>query len=126
MGRYKIARRQRSARRPSVPQRSLIKVWHGDALKGQSAATLETGKPVVAGPNRLTAYAFNQDNVKSKDANFLLDWRRRLKRGRTAWVIAVVSMNMQTRNTTDMQSRRTEFCGRIAPAADTSRSFRSR
>ncbi len=68
---------------------SLIKVWHGDALKGQPAATLEQEVTVVAGPNRLTAYAFNQDNVKSKDANFLLTGADSLKRAGTAWVIAV-------------------------------------
>lgn len=68
---------------------SLVKVWHGDALKGQSAASLEEEITVVAGPNRLTAYAFNQDNVKSKDANLLLTGADSLKRAGTAWVIAV-------------------------------------
>ena len=68
---------------------SLVKVWHGDALKGQTAATLEEEITVVAGPNRLTAYAFNQDNVKSKDANLLLTGAESLKRAGTAWVIAV-------------------------------------
>src|SRR6266404_8424113 len=68
---------------------SLVKVWHGDALKGQTAATREQEVTVVAGPNRLTAYAFNQDNVKSKDANLLVDGAGSLKRAGTAWVIAV-------------------------------------
>ena len=43
----------------------------------------------MAGPNRLTAYAFNQDNVKSKDANLSLTGADSLKRAGTAWVIAV-------------------------------------
>ena len=68
---------------------SLVKVWHGDALKGQMAATLEEEITVVAGPNRLTTYAFNKDNVKSKDANLLLTGADGLKRAGTAWVIAV-------------------------------------
>jgi WD40 repeat protein/uncharacterized caspase-like protein len=68
---------------------SLVKVWHGDALKGQTAATLEEEITVIAGPNRLTAYAFNKDNVKSKDANLLLTGADSLKRAGTAWVIAV-------------------------------------
>ena len=68
---------------------SLVKVWHGDALKGQAAATLEEEVTVVAGPNRLTAYAFNQDNVKSKDANLFVTGADSLKRAGTAWVIAV-------------------------------------
>lgn len=68
---------------------SLVKVWHGDALKGQTVATLEEEITVVAGANRLTAYAFNRDNVKSKDANLLLTGADSLKRVGTAWVIAV-------------------------------------
>jgi hypothetical protein len=47
---------------------SLVKVWHGDVLNGQSAKSLEQEITVTAGPNRLVAYAFNKDNVKSKDA----------------------------------------------------------
>jgi WD40 repeat protein/uncharacterized caspase-like protein len=68
---------------------SLVKVWHGDALKGQAAAALEEEVTVMAGPNRLTAYAFNRDNVKSKDANLLLTGADSLRRAGTAWVIAV-------------------------------------
>jgi len=68
---------------------SLVKVWHGDALKGQTTASLEEEISVIAGPNRLTAYAFNSDNVKSKDANLLLTGADSLKRAGTAWVIAV-------------------------------------
>lgn len=68
---------------------SLVKVWHGDALKGQPANTIEEEITLVAGPNRLTAYAFNNDNVKSKDATLLLTGADSLKRAGTAWVIAV-------------------------------------
>ncbi|HSP62401.1 MAG TPA: caspase family protein [Pyrinomonadaceae bacterium] len=68
---------------------SLVKVWHGDALKGQTAATMEEEITLVAGPNRLTAYAFNNDNVKSKDANLMLTGADSLKRAGTAWIIAV-------------------------------------
>src|SRR5437870_4269882 len=68
---------------------SLVKVWHGDALKGQSVASLEEELTLVAGPNRLTAYAFNNDNVKSKDANLVLTGADSLKRAGTAWIIAV-------------------------------------
>ena len=68
---------------------SLVKVWHGDALKGQATNSLEQEIPLVAGPNRLTAYAFNNDNVKSKDANLVLTGADSLKRAGTVWVIAV-------------------------------------
>jgi WD40 repeat protein len=68
---------------------SLVKVWHGDALKGQAAVSLQEEISLVAGPNRLTAYAFNHDNVKSKDASLLVTGADSLKRTGTAWVIAV-------------------------------------
>ncbi|MDT7779260.1 MAG: hypothetical protein QOC99_1772 [Acidobacteriota bacterium] len=68
---------------------SLIKVWHGDVLKGQTAATLEATIPVVAGENRLTAYAFNRDNVKSTDAELAVTGADSLKRAGTAYVLAV-------------------------------------
>jgi hypothetical protein len=47
---------------------SLVKVWRGDVLKGQTTTTLEAKIAIVAGQNHLAAYAFNHDNVKSKDA----------------------------------------------------------
>ncbi len=47
---------------------SLVRVWRGDVLKGQAAVVLDATIPVVAGRNRLSAYAFNTDDVKSKDA----------------------------------------------------------
>jgi uncharacterized caspase-like protein len=68
---------------------SLVKVWHGDTLKGQAGSSIEQEVTLVAGPNRLTAYAFNNDNVKSKDANLVLTGADSLKRAGTAWVIAV-------------------------------------
>ncbi|MEA2204778.1 MAG: hypothetical protein QOE77_1554 [Blastocatellia bacterium] len=68
---------------------SLVKVWHGDVLKGAPAVTLEEEITITAGPNRLTAYAFNRDNVKSKDAPLLLNGADTLKRGGTAYIIAV-------------------------------------
>src|SRR4029078_8940369 len=68
---------------------SLMKVWHGDALKGQTVNSIEQEITLVAGANRLTAYAFNNDNVKSKDASLLLTGADSLKRAGTAWGIAV-------------------------------------
>jgi WD40 repeat protein/uncharacterized caspase-like protein len=68
---------------------SLVKVWHGDVLKGQPAVTLEEEVTVATGVNRLTAYAFNKDNVKSKDAQLPLTGAESLKRAGTAYIIAV-------------------------------------
>ncbi|MDQ2920644.1 MAG: caspase family protein, partial [Acidobacteriota bacterium] len=68
---------------------SLVKVWHGDVLNGQPAVTLEEEVTIAAGANRLTAYAFNKDNVKSKDAQLPLTGAESLKRAGTAYIIAV-------------------------------------
>lgn len=68
---------------------SLVKVWHGDVLKGQSSVSLEEEITVTAGPNRLVAYAFNRDNVKSKDAPLVFAGAESLKRKGTAYIIAV-------------------------------------
>ena len=68
---------------------SLLKVWHGDVLKGQSSVSLEEEITVTAGPNRLVAYAFNRDNVKSKDAPLVFNGADTLKRKGTAYIIAV-------------------------------------
>jgi WD40 repeat protein/uncharacterized caspase-like protein len=68
---------------------SLVRVWRGDVLKGQASATLEATIPIVAGENRLTAYAFNHDNVKSSDATLDITGADSLKRAGTAYVLAV-------------------------------------
>jgi WD40 repeat protein/uncharacterized caspase-like protein len=68
---------------------SLVKVWHGDVLNGQAAVSLEQEITVTAGPNRLVAYAFNRDNVKSKDAPLVFTGAESLKRKGTAYIIAV-------------------------------------
>lgn len=68
---------------------SLVKVWHGDVLNGKSEISLEQEVTVTAGANQLTAYAFNKDNVKSKDAQLDLTGADSLKRAGTAYVIAV-------------------------------------
>lgn len=72
---------------------SLVRVWRGDVLKGGSHATLEATLPIVAGENRLTAYAFNRDNVKSADAALIVNGDERLRRrGKTYIVSAGVDL----------------------------------
>jgi hypothetical protein len=68
---------------------SLVRVWRGDVLQGKQSATLEATVPVVAGENKLTAYAFNRDNVKSADASLLVTGADCLKRAGTAYVVAI-------------------------------------
>jgi WD40 repeat protein len=70
---------------------TLVKAWRGDVLPqgGSGAATLEVVIPVVAGENRLTAYAFNRDNVKSKDTSLLVNGAESLRRAGVAYILAV-------------------------------------
>lgn len=68
---------------------SLVKVWRGEVLQGKPAVSFEEEITVAAGPNRLTAYAFNKDNVKSKDAQLALTGAESLRRAGTAYIIAV-------------------------------------
>jgi hypothetical protein len=68
---------------------SLVKVWRGDVLKGQPSVVLEASVPVVAGENRLVAYGFNRDNVKSKDAPLVIQGADSLRRAGTLYVLTV-------------------------------------
>src|SRR5262245_1728788 len=67
---------------------TLVKVWSGDALNGRIKATLEAEVPIVAGENRLVAYAFNRDNVKSPDPMLTVTGDESLRRKGVAYVIA--------------------------------------
>jgi len=67
----------------------LVKFWHGDVLAGKQTATLETTIPIVAGANRLTAYVFNSDNIKSVDANLEIAGAPSLARPPVAYILAV-------------------------------------
>jgi hypothetical protein len=68
---------------------SLIKAWRGDVLENQSRRTLEVSVPIIAGENNFTAYAFNSDNVKSEDAQLVIDGASNLKRQGTAYIITI-------------------------------------
>ena len=68
---------------------SLVKVWHGDVLKGRRRMTLETTIPSVAGENKLTAYAFNRHNIKSSDARLTVTGAPSLKRQGQAYLLTI-------------------------------------
>jgi WD40 repeat protein/uncharacterized caspase-like protein len=68
---------------------TLVKVWRGDVLQGQSTARLETEITLVAGHNDLTAYAFNTDNVKSNDATLPLIADPVIRRAGITHVLAI-------------------------------------
>jgi WD40 repeat protein/uncharacterized caspase-like protein len=67
---------------------SLVKVWRGDVLAAQTSAALYATIPIVSGENRLTAYAFNRDNIKSGDASIAVTGPESKNKG-TAYVLAV-------------------------------------
>jgi WD40 repeat protein len=66
---------------------SLVKLWRGDVLQGQSNSTLETTVAFVGDANELRAYAFNRDNVKSTDAVLRIQGDASLKRKGTLHLI---------------------------------------
>ena len=68
---------------------SLVKAWRGDVLKGQASVELEAMLPLIAGENRLVAYGFNRDNVKSRNAALKLTGADALRRAGTAYVLAI-------------------------------------
>jgi WD40 repeat protein len=69
---------------------SLVTTWHGEVeLNAEGKATLELTIPIVAGPNRLTAYAFNGDNIKSPDASLVVTGSPALKRAGVAYIVSV-------------------------------------
>jgi len=68
---------------------SLVKRWRGDVLKGNTSTRLETRIPITAGNNHLTAYAFNSDNVKSRDAAIDVKGVSALKRPGTIRIVTV-------------------------------------
>lgn len=68
----------------------LVKVWRGDvSVDKEGKGILETSIPVIAGENRLTAYAFNHDNIKTTDATLDLTGADSLRRQGTAYILTV-------------------------------------
>jgi WD40 repeat protein len=69
---------------------SLVKVWRGNVLGEKGGpVTLECDLPLVAGENRLTAYAFNRHNVKSADETLTVIGSHDLARPGTLYILAV-------------------------------------
>jgi len=69
---------------------SLVKVWRGDVLQRKGNQTdLEVTIPVIAGVNELTVYAFNRNNIKSKDATLVINGSDSLKRQAVAYLVTV-------------------------------------
>ena len=68
---------------------SLVKIWRGDVLNGRDSISLETTISIVAGENRLTAYAFNRDNIKSADGMLMVWGDESPRRDTVAYVLAI-------------------------------------
>jgi WD40 repeat protein/uncharacterized caspase-like protein len=69
---------------------SLVRVWRGSVLPRNSSVTvLQASVPVIAGENRFTAYAFNNDNIKSRDEEASVTGDAGLQRRGTLYVLAV-------------------------------------
>jgi len=69
---------------------SLVKLWPGEVpLDQHGAAVLDASVSILAGENRLTAYAFNDDNVKSADATLAVKGASALKRKGTAYILVI-------------------------------------
>lgn len=82
---------------------SLVKIWRGrgaaelNRLAGCELSPAADGRKLVcrttvtmmAGPNRLTAYAFNRDDVKSEDGAATFQGDESLRREGTLYVLAV-------------------------------------
>lgn len=69
---------------------SLAKLWPDEVkLDANRKAELEVTIPIVAGDNHLSAYAFNRDNIKSRDASLTVTGGMGLKRRGTAYILVI-------------------------------------
>ena len=75
----------------------LVKTWMETFAPGTA---LRAQVDIVAGENRFTAYAFNQDDVKTEDAETVVTGDASLKRPGELWVIAIASTTTKTGTST--------------------------
>lgn len=68
---------------------ALVKVWRGDVLKGARTTFLEANVPIVAGDNRFMAYAYNTDDIKSRDAAITVTGPPGLGRKGVSYILAI-------------------------------------
>lgn len=69
---------------------SLIRSWNYEVLsETASEAFLEDEVPIVSGVNEFTAYAFNHDNIKSRDARLTVTGSERVKRLGVTHILAI-------------------------------------
>jgi WD40 repeat protein len=68
---------------------SLVYFKEGDAVGEAAAAEIRVSVPIVEGPNVLTAYAFNSDDIKSKDETLNLTGAQSLHRKGKTHIITI-------------------------------------
>jgi len=68
---------------------TLVHYERGRLAPAGGRATFEFSVPVVAGENLLTAYAFNEANVKSRDAVVRVEGAESLRRPGTTYILAI-------------------------------------
>ncbi len=68
---------------------SLVKVWRGDVMDGKNETVLDWSLPIVAGENRLTAYAFNSDDIKSHDQTLIVTGAPALEKKGVMYILAI-------------------------------------
>ena len=68
---------------------SLVHFWENSVVQKDGRAVLEADVPVVRGRNVLTAYAFNNDNIKSPDRDIVLDGDESLARKGKTYIVAI-------------------------------------
>lgn len=69
---------------------SLVKLWDENVLAGKGdRVELEATIPLVYGQNQLTAYAFNNDNIKSSDYTLNIIGAENLKRKGVLYIVGI-------------------------------------
>jgi WD40 repeat protein len=67
----------------------LLRAWRGDlALDSSGSAVVQADVPVTAGQNLFSAYVFNRENVKSRDATFSYTGAASLQRKGTVYILS--------------------------------------
>ena len=68
----------------------MVKTWHGKIqTDSQGTAVLETQLTLVAGENRLSAYAFSSSNIKSSDSTLTITGASSLYQTSTVHILAI-------------------------------------
>ena len=68
---------------------SLVKLWSGNQISSSGSGELEANISLVKGQNQLVAYAYNNDNIKSRNYELKVNGADNLQRRGVFYIIAV-------------------------------------